>query len=249
MCSFSAFLYNGKEKNMIIELANIKFNVLDFKPEKLIVRGKYGNYIREDVETDVDIKVTSDEIDRSRIEYESNDQEVCIETAAIRKIYETLLDFDAFVMHAASISVDGRAYAFSASSGTGKSTHMNLWKRKFEGKYQVVNGDRTIFRRNEEGRLLACGSPWCGKEMWESDVMVPVQGFCFIERGLVNKTRKLDTEEAYFKLMNSTLIPGDSKRLMKQMDLMGWVSENVPVFVAEVNMDPEAADVVYEAMK
>ena len=36
---------------------------------------------------------------------------------------------------------------------------------------------------------------------------------------------------------------------MKQMDLMGWVSENVPVFVAEVNMDPEAADVVYEAMK
>ena len=135
---------------MIIELANIKFNVLDFKPEKLIVRGKYGNYIREDVETDVDIKVTSDEIDRSRIEYESNDQEVCIETAAIRKIYETLLDFDAFVLHAASISVDGRAYAFSASSGTGKSTHMNLWKQKFEGKYQVVNGDRTIFRRDGE---------------------------------------------------------------------------------------------------
>ncbi len=232
---------------MIIELANIKFRLLDV--DKFIGRGMYDDYIRENVEADVDIKVTSDEIDRARIEAESNDQEVCIETAAIRKIYETLLDFDAFVMHAASISVDGRAYAFSASSGTGKSTHMNLWKQKFEDKYQVVNGDRTIFRRDGEGRLLACGSPWCGKELWESNVMVPLQGFCFMERGSVNKARKLDPGEAYYKLMNGTLIPGDPERLVKLMEMMSWVSRNVPVIVAEVNMDPEAADVVYEAMK
>ncbi|MCR4652769.1 MAG: hypothetical protein K5744_03655 [Eubacterium sp.] len=232
---------------MIIELANITFNLPDV--DRFVVRGKYGDYIREGVETDVDIKVTSDEIDRARIEAESNDKEVCIETAAIRKIYETLLDFDAFVMHAASISVDGKTYAFSAASGTGKSTHMNLWKQKFEGKYQVVNGDRTIFRRDGEGRLLACGSPWCGKELWESNVMVPLQGFCFIERGPVNKARKLDVEEAYYKLMNGTLIPGNPERLVKLMEMMSWVSQNVPVFVAEVNMDPEAADVVYEAMK
>nr|WP_027870312.1 hypothetical protein [[Eubacterium] cellulosolvens] len=234
---------------MILEIANIKFNMVDVEPGKHIVRATYRDYIRNGIETDVDIKVTSDEIDKAKTEFDIADDGVGVETAAIRKIYETLPDFDAFVMHAASLSVDGKAYAFSAASGTGKSTHMNLWMRKFEGRCRVVNGDRTIFRRDGEGRLLACGSPWCGKEKWQSDIMVPLQGICYIERGSVNKVRRLDAPEASAKLLNSTLIPGDAGQLVKLMKLMDWVANHVPVFVAEVNMEPEAADVVYEAMK
>jgi hypothetical protein len=36
---------------------------------------------------------------------------------------------DSFVMHAAVIEADNKAYAFTARSGTGKSTHISLWKK------------------------------------------------------------------------------------------------------------------------
>ena len=234
---------------MIIEVANVRFNVIDLMPGMLSSRAAYEDYIRNGIETDVDIKITSDEIDKVKTEFGETDDDRCIETAATRKIYETLLDFDAFVLHAASLAVNGKAYAFSASQGTGKSTHMNLWKRRFNGEYQVVNGDRTIFRRDENGTLLACGSPWCGKEKWQTNIMVPVQGICYIERARVNRAYRLEVSEAYARLLNSTLIPQSSEKLVKLMNVLDWVSKHVPVFVAEVNMETTAADVVYEAMQ
>lgn len=234
---------------MIIEIANIKLNVVDLAPERLGPRVAYEDYIRYDIDTDVDIKVTSEEIDRTGREFGQKNREECIESAAVRKIYESLLDFDAFVLHAASISVAGKAFAFSAAHGTGKTTHMNLWKKKFGGDYCVVNGDRTVFRRDKDGRLLACGSPWCGKERWQTNVMVPVRGICFLERSEVNWVRRLDAAEAVTKILKSTLIPGDAAKLAKLMDLLEWVTKHVPVYLAGVNMDDSAADVVYEAMR
>ncbi len=234
---------------MIIEIANIKLDVLDLSPDKLGPRVAYEDYIRYDIDTDVEIRVTSEEIDQAGREFGLPNREDCIESAAVRKIYENLLDFDAFVLHAASISVSGEAFAFSAAHGTGKTTHMNLWKKKFGEDYCVVNGDRTVFRRNETGQLLACGSPWCGKEKWQTNIMAPVRGICFLERSEVNRVRRLDAAEAVTRILTSTLIPGDAVRLAKLMDLLDWVTKHVPVYLAGVNMDNSAADVVYEAMR
>jgi hypothetical protein len=125
---------------------------------------------------------------------------------------------------------------------------MNLWKGKFAEDYRIINGDRTVFRRDQAGKIYACGSPWCGKEKWNSDIMVPTKGICYIERSEKNWARRLEASEAFEKLLNSTLMPMDPEKIKSLLVLIEWVARNVPVYVAGVNMNPEAADVVYEAM-
>ena len=52
----------------------------------------------------------------------------CESLALYRKICTHMLDYDAFLLHAAVISYAGRGFAFAAKSGTGKSTHVALDK-------------------------------------------------------------------------------------------------------------------------
>ena len=48
-----------------------------------------------------------------------------------RKICHQLSRYDAFLMHASAVAVDGEAYVFAAPSGTGKTTHTRLWLEQF----------------------------------------------------------------------------------------------------------------------
>ena len=46
-----------------------------------------------------------------------------------------MLRFQGFQLHASAVMLDGRAYLFSAPSGTGKSTHTEKWCRLFGAEY------------------------------------------------------------------------------------------------------------------
>lgn len=64
-------------------------------------------------------------------------------------------------IHSASILYQGYAWLFAAPSGTGKSTHVQLWK---EAGYpsEDLNGDVAVCYLSPEGIPLAAGLPWCG---------------------------------------------------------------------------------------
>ena len=87
----------------------------------------------------------------------------CESLCLYRQICRRLPFYDAFLMHASVVAVDGAAYAFAAPSGTGKTTHTRLWLQQFGSRAQVVNGDKPVFRFMD-GALYACGTPWRGKE-------------------------------------------------------------------------------------
>ena len=48
--------------------------------------------------------------------------------AVYRKLAEELVERDILLFHGSVIAVDGKAYLFTAKSGTGKSTHTRLWR-------------------------------------------------------------------------------------------------------------------------
>lgn len=134
----------------------------------------------------------------------------CESLALYRKICTHMLDYDAFLLHAAVVSYAGRGFAFAAKSGTGKSTHVAQWMRALGDDMTVVNGDKPILRwRNGEaaeakgareldatpggeaaevacdqlaGEFIAYGTPYCGKESWGQNTSVPLHAVCFIER-------------------------------------------------------------------
>ena len=70
----------------------------------------------------------------------------CESLALYRKICTRMLDYNAFLLHAAVVSYAGRGFAFAAKSGTGKSTHVAQWMRALGDDVTVVNGDKPILR-------------------------------------------------------------------------------------------------------
>lgn len=63
---------------------------------------------------------------------------------------EILDNYDGLFFHSSALMLDGKAYLFSAPSGTGKSTHTALWQRHFGGRVQMINDDKPIIRKKAE---------------------------------------------------------------------------------------------------
>lgn len=168
--------------------------------------------------------------------------------AILEKLNTEMLEFDAFYLHAATISVDGRAYAFTAKSGTGKTTHMNLWKQYFGHRAFVVNGDRPFLRKIED-TLYACGSPWCGKEGWQTNAMVPLQAICFLERGTENTIEKISDAEVTERIFRQLRMPNDMGKMTKLLELLDWIEKNIPCYRLKCNMSMDAVEVSYNGMQ
>ena len=70
-----------------------------------------------------------------------------LETLTVyRKVALGLLPLGVLLMHGSVIAVDGEAYMFTALSGTGKSTHVRLWRQLFGARAVMVNDDKPLVR-------------------------------------------------------------------------------------------------------
>ena len=67
-------------------------------------------------------------------------------TAVFRLLAEQLPKFDALVLHSCAFKVKDKVIALGACSGTGKTTHMMLWKDMLGDDFEIINGDKPIVR-------------------------------------------------------------------------------------------------------
>lgn len=170
---------------------------------------------------------------------------VCI----YREICKRLpVEFGAYLFHSAVIEYKGDGFAFSAKSGTGKSTHIALWRRKFGADVHVVNGDKPIMRFID-GKLYAYGTPWCGKEGWQTNTKVAIKGLCFIERAEENSIRRMGADEAVMRIFHQILTPSDMETVDALFPLLDRTLREVPCYVLGCNISEEAAEVAYNGMK
>ena len=163
-----------------------------------------------------------------------------------RCIANKLIDFDGFVLHASVVEKDGFAFAFSAKSGTGKTTHSRMWLKAFPDA-RIINGDKPLVRLFD-GSFYAYGTPWCGKENYNVDAKVILKAICFIERGEVNEIARISKEEAVKRIYTQLLMPKSPEYINKMFDLIEKSIETLPAFVLRCNISEEAARVAYEAM-
>lgn len=168
--------------------------------------------------------------------------------AAYRKIALAMPRFDGFLFHACVVECDGRAYAFAAPSGTGKSTHAALWLRVFGDRARILNGDKPLLRR-KNGAWIAYGTPWCGKEGQTANASAPLAGICFLERGSENRIAPLDDAAAVPRLFGQIILPNDPEQAAQMLGLLDQAVKEVPLYLLRCNMDPVAAKVAYEGMK
>ena len=172
-----------------------------------------------------------------------------------------MLDYNAFLLHAAIVSYAGRGFAFAAKSGTGKSTHVAQWMRALGDDVTVVNGDKPILRwRNGEaaetacdlpvGEFIAYGTPYCGKENWGQNTSVPLRAVCFIERCELGEPDRLsrleDDGEIVARIMNQILMPHDPALAVRQLDLLDRLVNSAPFYVLRCTPTPAAFDAAFQ---
>lgn len=161
--------------------------------------------------------------------------------------YRQLLCHNGMMLHASAVVVDGRAYLFTAASGTGKSTHTGLWLKKFGERAWVLNDDKPALRL-EDGEWYAYGTPWSGKHDLSRNARVLLGGICSLRRGAENRICPMEPKEAIFRILEQTVRPPVPELRGRLLELLDSLITSVPVWQMECNMDPEAAEMSFAAM-
>lgn len=161
-----------------------------------------------------------------------------------RKIAEKMLDYNIILLHGAAIAIKNRSYVFMAPSGTGKTTHVLNWK-KIIPETVVINGDKPLVDVDQK---LIFGTPWCGKEGFNTNSSATIAGLISLERGLVNHISPTTFHEILPALIQQTYIPKDADSAIKVYHLLGELN-HIPCYKLTCNMDVDAALVAYEGIK
>ena len=203
-----------------------------------------------DEPADFAITVTQADIDTERARAtEEGHTDKYLETLAIyRKICDRLAERGIVLFHSSAVAVDGKAYLFTAPSGTGKSTHARLWREVYGDHVTMINDDKPLLRITDAGATVY-GTPWNGKHRLSTNTSAPVCGICILERGETNKIRRISASEALPYLMAQTYRPSDPSGAVKATELALKLAKIVPLWRLSCNMDIEAAQVSYNAMK
>ncbi len=209
-----------------------------------------------DAPADMSVSVTAEDIFHERI---VNIRETQIEgisavdypdsylenLALYRKIVTKMLDFNTFLMHGAVVAVGDKAWLFTAPSGTGKTTHINLWLNNIPGSY-VVNGDKPLIHVGEECTVY--GTPWAGKEGMNRNVGVKLCGIVILNRGIENKIEKVPMTQILPVLIQQTYRPKDRVELEKTLSLLSRLGKKIPMYQLYCNMNPDAAFTSYNVL-
>ena len=156
-----------------------------------------------------------------------------------------LLRHNGTYLHSSCIVLDGKAYLFSANSGTGKSTHTEKWCRLFGARY--LNDDKPALRLINN-IWMAYGTPWSGKNDLSSPEGAPIGGVAFVKRGEENSIRRITANEAIPLMMHQSLWELGHGQMQKQLELMDHLISTVPFWELTCRNDDEAAFVAHAAM-
>ena len=161
-----------------------------------------------------------------------------------REVAERLSTHDTILIHGSAVAVDGEGYLFVAPSGTGKSTHVRLWCKAFAGRAVVINDDKPLLKC-EEGRILACGSPWGGKHRLSTNISVPLKAVCFLERGKENRIEPVTETDGFIPMLKAVYHSEKAEHEACILRSLQHIRGKVSFYRLQCNMEPDAAAVIY----
>ena len=221
--------------------------VVDMNPKYPRVTKQSEAYKTDDTKPDIRIAMPEEFLSERQRENPHLSLDECEYIWTGSSFYNALPEFGGFLLHSSAVVYENKAYLFTAPSGTGKSTHTQLWLKNFEGSY-ILNDDKPAIKL-EDGKVMAYGTPFSGKTDWNVNKCVPLQAICILGRGEKNEIEKVPPEEALFVILDQTCRPYDADKMDKLLTILDKVISEVPVYRLRCNMSDEAAFVSYNAMK
>ena len=156
--------------------------------------------------------------------------------------------YDTLLIHASLVRNNGYGYAFTAKSGTGKSTHTSLWLKYIEGS-DLMNDDNPIIRIFD-GKAFIYGSPWSGKTPCYRNTKAPLGAVAKIERAESNWVETVRPSIAF-----SIMLPAcSSMRWDKKVfdntcnTITRLIASMQRIYILHCRPDKEAAIVCHDAI-
>lgn len=133
------------------------------------------------------------------------------------------------LLHASAVIYRGEGYAFLGKSGTGKSTHSNLWVEHIPGS-ELLNDDNPAIRVQEDGGVFIYGTPWSGKTHCYRNQKARLAGITRLEQGPRNEFGWKKGRDALIALLPSgSAIRWDGQIYSRMLGILEKLIEAVPV--------------------
>lgn len=151
------------------------------------------------------------------------------------------------LMHASVVRKEGKGYLCLGQSGTGKSTHTQLWLKHIEGT-DLMNDDNPVVRLTN-GEAIVYGSPWSGKTPCYRNTQAPIGAFLQLKQAPYNKIRTQNTIEAFSSLLPSCSVMKWDKRIYGSIcDTVSKIMKSTPCYLLECLPDKDAALLSYSTI-
>lgn len=162
---------------------------------------------------------------------------------AIRFVYLFLAPTkNLFAIHSASILYQNKAWLFSGRSGTGKSTHTNLWSQLFET--PILNGDVNLIGLENETAIVY-GIPWCGTSGIYTTKSYPLGGIVFLKQCPTDEILLLaDADKTLFTMQRMITPTWTKYMLSKNLNFAKRLSKLVPIFCFGCTPNSSAAEIM-----
>lgn len=193
------------------------------------------------------LEATDAEIEAERLLCGGFPAEYLESTVIHRQLAERLPEYDALVFHGAVIAVDGSAYAFTAPSGTGKTTHTRLWIERMGGRATYLNGDKPIIRLDGD-IAYAHGTPWKGKEGYGENLSLPLRAIVRLGRGEQNVAVAVPADDISETLVSQIYLPRGRAGVIRTLSLIDRLLGAVTAVDLHCNMNSDAVDAAAAAL-
>ncbi|MBQ6848047.1 MAG: hypothetical protein IJO62_03935 [Clostridia bacterium] len=152
------------------------------------------------------------------------------------------------VLHSSAIAYENKGIVFTAPSGTGKSTHTELWHKKFSDMVVTLNDDKPAIRFID-GEPYLYGTPWSGKTHINSNICVPLSAIVCLERDTECSIERMDAVSSVLFLTKQLPNPyHDSDIGKKTVGIINELFNAVPIFKLKCNISENAVDTVFNAV-
>ena len=170
---------------------------------------------------------------------------ICEAVAVLRKICDYIIDKNGFFLHCSCLKYKDDAIIFTAPSGTGKSTHASLWRKRFGEEVVMINDDKPLVRE-KDGKFIIYGTPWNGKHGLGNNTCAPVKAVVFLKQAPENAAEPVNEVEALTLLLQQTVLPSEKAQLSKLLDMLGRLVESVPMYRLGCTVSDEAVTTIYD---
>ncbi len=153
---------------------------------------------------------------------------------------------DGIILHASSVDHCGKGIAFTAPSGTGKSTHAAMWVKYHQA--SIINDDCPALRYHN-GSTVIYGTPWNGAGRKSSNSSAPLSAVVILERSEQNSIRSLSNDGAIPLLLPRLFLPYYNPVLMdKALENADKIFRSIPVYQLKCKADRKATELVRQCI-